>query len=70
MKRVAVAAAIVLTLIRLRFGAIRSLSPLGGGGIDDALFVKLAGNIVSEWTQILGLVIITKYTREAKSKEA
>ena len=27
------------------------------------------GNIVSEWTQLLGLVLITKYLREAGSKE-
>ncbi|HKE93247.1 MAG TPA: hypothetical protein VKB34_02990 [Povalibacter sp.] len=27
------------------------------------------GNIVSEWTQILGLVLMTKYAREAGSKE-
>jgi hypothetical protein len=31
---------------------------------------QVVGNIVSEWTQILGLVIITKYGREAKSTEA
>ena len=30
---------------------------------------QVVGNIVSEWTQILGLVIITKYTREMGSKE-
>jgi hypothetical protein len=28
------------------------------------------GNIVSDWTQVLGLVIITKYARERGSKEA
>jgi hypothetical protein len=31
---------------------------------------EVIGNIVSEWTQILGLVIITKYAREAGSKES
>ena len=30
---------------------------------------QVVGNIVSEWTQILGLVVITKYTREMGSKE-
>jgi hypothetical protein len=30
---------------------------------------QLLGNILSDWTQLLGLVIITKYTRELGSKE-
>jgi hypothetical protein len=30
---------------------------------------QVVGNIVSEWTQILGLVVMTKYTREIGSKE-
>jgi hypothetical protein len=30
---------------------------------------QVAGNILSEWTQLLGLVIITKYARERGSKE-
>lgn len=30
---------------------------------------QVVGNILSEWTQILGLVVITKYTREMGSKE-
>src|SRR5436190_22434110 len=30
---------------------------------------QVIGNIVSEWTQILGLVVITKYASEAGSKE-
>jgi hypothetical protein len=30
---------------------------------------QVIGNLVSEWTQILGLVIITKYAREVGSKE-
>jgi cobalamin synthase len=30
---------------------------------------QVIGNIVSEWTQILGLVLITKYARETGSKE-
>jgi hypothetical protein len=30
---------------------------------------QVVGNIVSEWVQILGIVVITKYTREARSKE-
>jgi len=30
---------------------------------------QVIGNIVSDWTQLLGLVIITKYFRETGSKE-
>lgn len=31
---------------------------------------QVVGNIVSEWTQILGLVLLTKKLREAHSKES
>jgi hypothetical protein len=31
---------------------------------------QVVGNIVSEWTQIIGIVVITKYTREIGSKES
>jgi hypothetical protein len=31
---------------------------------------QVIGNIVSEWTQVLGLVLITKYARERGSKES
>ncbi len=31
---------------------------------------QVIGNIVSEWTQLLGLVIMTKYMREIGSKES
>jgi hypothetical protein len=31
---------------------------------------QVVGNIVSEWTQVLGLVVMTKYTREIRSKES
>jgi len=31
---------------------------------------EVVGNVVSEWTQILGIVVITKYTREIGSKES
>lgn len=30
---------------------------------------QVVGNVVSEWTQILGLVVMTKYTHEIRSKE-
>jgi len=30
---------------------------------------QVIGNIVSDWTQLLGLVIITKYLKERGSKE-
>jgi len=35
----------------------------------DSRWGQVTGNILSEWTQVLGLVIITKYARETKSKE-
>ena len=35
----------------------------------DSKAGQVIGNIVSEWTQILGLVLITKYAREIGSKE-
>jgi hypothetical protein len=31
---------------------------------------EVVGNVVSEWTQIIGIVMITKYTREIGSKES
>ena len=31
---------------------------------------QVVGNIVSEWTQVLGLVVITKYAREIGSTES
>jgi len=31
---------------------------------------QVVGNIVSEWTQLLGIVVITKYAREIGSKES
>ena len=31
---------------------------------------QVVGNIVSEWTQIIGIVVISKYTREIGSKES
>ena len=31
---------------------------------------EVVGNIVSEWTQLFGLVIMTKYLRESGSKES
>ena len=31
---------------------------------------EVVGNIVSEWTQLIGIVLITKYTREIGSKES
>jgi len=30
---------------------------------------QVVGNIVSEWTQVLGLVVMTKYVGETGSKE-
>jgi len=31
---------------------------------------QVVGNVVSEWTQVLGIVVITRYTREVGSKES
>jgi hypothetical protein len=35
----------------------------------DSKAGQVVGNIVSDWTQVLGLVLITKYARERGSKE-
>ena len=35
----------------------------------NSKYGAVAGNIVSQWTQILGLVLITKYAWEVRSKE-
>jgi hypothetical protein len=35
----------------------------------DSKYGAVVGNIVSQWTQILGLVLITKYAWEVRSKE-
>jgi len=35
----------------------------------DGKFGQVAGNIVSEWTQLIGLVVMTKYAREIGSKQ-
>ncbi|SRR6266498_5969307 len=36
----------------------------------DGKVGQVVGNILSEWTQILGLVVMTKYMREVRSKES
>ncbi|HEY7171303.1 MAG TPA: hypothetical protein VH417_10685 [Vicinamibacterales bacterium] len=38
-------------------------------GDVDSKTGAVIGNIVSDWTQVLGLVLITKYARERGSKE-
>jgi hypothetical protein len=35
----------------------------------DSKYGEVVGNITSDWTQVLGLVIMTKYARERGSKE-
>jgi hypothetical protein len=35
----------------------------------DSKYGAVVGNIVSQWTQLLGLVLITKYASEIRSKE-
>ena len=36
----------------------------------DAKWGQVVGNIVSEWTQIFGLVVLTKHMIETHSKES
>jgi hypothetical protein len=36
----------------------------------DSKAGEVVGNIVSEWTQLIGIVVVTKYTREIGSKES
>jgi len=36
----------------------------------DGKVGEVLGNILSEWTQILGIVVMTKYMRETGSKES
>ena len=55
---------IVLVVTGIAWGALYSaLDPQGKAG-------QVVGNIASEWTQLLGLVIMTKYLREIGSKES
>ena len=35
----------------------------------DSKAGQVVGNILSDWTQVLGLVVLTKYAREQNSKE-
>ena len=37
---------------------------------SEAKWGQVVGNIVSEWTQILGLILMTKRLREQRSKES
>jgi hypothetical protein len=37
---------------------------------SEAKWGQVVGNIVSEWTQLLGLVLLTKRLIEKKSKES
>jgi hypothetical protein len=57
-----------LTIVLVATGAAwlalyAALDPQGKTG-------QVVGNIVSEWTQLFGLVIMTKYLREIGSKES
>lgn len=56
-----------LTLVLLITGAMwvslyAHIDPNGKAG-------QVVGNVVSEWTQVLGLVVVTKYLGERRSKE-
>jgi hypothetical protein len=53
---------LVVTLVMWSVGYAR-MDPNGKAG-------QVVGNIVSEWTQVLGLVVMTKYLRETGSKES
>ena len=35
----------------------------------DSKYGQVLGNVVSDWTQVLGLVLMTKYAWERGSKE-
>jgi hypothetical protein len=55
---------IVLVVTGCAWAALYSvLDPQGKAG-------QVVGNIVSEWTQLFGLVVMTKYLREIGSKES
>jgi hypothetical protein len=56
-----------LTIVLVLTGAIWAVL-FARSGVDSKPG-EVLGNIVSEWTQIIGLVVISKYTREVKSKE-
>jgi len=56
-----------LTLLLVATGAVwvvayARMNPNGKTG-------QVVGNVVSEWTQVLGLVVLTKYLGESRSKE-
>ena len=57
-----------LTIVLVATGALwvaawARIDPNGKAG-------QVVGNIVSEWTQVLGLVVMTKYLGETRSKES
>jgi hypothetical protein len=57
-----------LTILLVMTGAIwiAIYAALDSGGKAG----QVVGNVVSEWTQLLGLVVMTKYLREIGSKES
>ena len=56
-----------LTIVLVATGAIWAAAYARMDVKDKA--AEVVGNIVSEWTQILGLVVMTKYLAEKGSKE-
>src|SRR5215467_2190688 len=56
-----------LTLVLLATGAVW-VAVYSRSDVDSK-YGAVVGNIVSQWTQILGLVLITKYAWEVRSKE-
>ena len=57
-----------LTIFLVATGAVWAVVYAHGDANSKA--GQVIGNIVSEWTQVLGLVLITKYAREQGSKES
>jgi hypothetical protein len=65
-------------LVRFLIDHSLTIVLLVSGGLWAAAYARMdangktgqvVGNIVSEWTQVLGLVVMTKYLGEARSKE-
>lgn len=54
---------IVLTLTGIAWAVVYSRMQV------DSKAGEVIGNVVSDWTQVLGLVLLTKYARESDSKE-
>jgi hypothetical protein len=56
-----------LTIVLLLTGAVWAIAYMRTDA--DSKTGQLLGNVVADWSQVLGLVLITKYARERGSKE-